>query len=132
MLFAHSLAASSFLIARTNPVHIELRRKIKMDNRKVFAHTDKVVIGDKQSSSSSSSSSSCSVQSAMTTASKREWSIVDEKDYATEDVPNATKEKATTTINNENAHPNEKRAIDDLRDGFLPLSKPRRLFVGTR
>ena len=129
MPFAHSLAASSFLIARTNPVHVELRRKIKMDNRKVFAHTDKVVIGDKQSSSSSSS---CSVQSAMTTASKREWSIVDEKDYATEDVPNATKEKATTTINNENAHPNEKRAIDDLRDGFLPLSKPRRSFVGTR
>ena len=129
MLFAHSLAASSFLIARTNPVHIELRRKIKMDNRKVFAHTDKVVIGDKQSSSSSSS---CSVQSAMTTASKREWSIVDEKDYATEDVPNATKEKATRTINDENAHPNEKRAIDDLRDGFLPLSKPRRSFVGTR
>jgi hypothetical protein len=99
--------------------------------RKVFAHTDKVVIGDKQSYSSSSSSSS-SVQSAMTTASKREWSIVDEKDYATEDVPNATKEKATTTINDENAHPNEKRAIDDLRDGFLPLSKPRRSFVGTR
>ena len=131
MPFAHSLAASSFLIARTNPVHVELRRKIKMDNRKVFAHTDKVVIGDKQSYSSSSSSSS-SVQSAMTTASKREWSIVDEKDYATEDVPNATKEKATTTINNENAHPNEKRAIDDLRDGFLPLSKPRRSFVGTR
>ena len=129
MPFAHSLAASSFLIARTNPVHVELRRKIKMDNRKVFAHTDKVVIGDKQSSSSSSS---CSVQSAMTTASKREWSIVDEKDYATEDVPNATKEKATRTINDENAHPNEKRAIDDLRDGFLPLSKPRRSFVGTR
>ena len=83
--FAHSLTASSFLITRTHPVHVELRRKIKMDNRKVFAHTDKLVIGEKQSYSSSSSSSA---RSAMTTASKREWSLVDnKKDYATEDVP---------------------------------------------
>jgi hypothetical protein len=76
--FAHSLAASSFLIT---PVHVELHQKIKMDNCRAASKdqdgqleglcpTDKLVIGEKQSYSSSSSSSA---QSAMTTASKREW-----------------------------------------------------------
>ena len=38
----------------------------------------------------------------------------------------------STTINDENAPPNEKRVINDLRDGFLPLGKPYRSFVGTK
>ena len=34
--------------------------------------------------------------------------------------------------NDENAPPNKKRVIDDLQDGFLPLGKPYRSFVGTK
>jgi hypothetical protein len=49
---------------------------------------DKVKDGEKPSYSTSSSSSS-SAKSAITMTSKREWSLVDEKDYATKDVPNA-------------------------------------------
>jgi len=45
---------------------------------------------------------------------------------------NSSSSSVATTINDENAPPNEKRAIDDLRDGFLPLGKPRRSFVGTK
>jgi hypothetical protein len=50
------------------------------------------------------------------------------------DVPaaNSSTSSVAKTINDENAPPYEKRAIDDLRDGFLPLGKPRRSFVGTK
>ena len=50
------------------------------------------------------------------------------------DVPatNSSSSSVATTINDENAPPNEMRAIDDLRGGFLPLGKQRRLFVGTK
>jgi hypothetical protein len=39
------------------------------------------------------------------------------------DVPaaNSSSSSVMTTINDKNAPPNEKRAIDDLRDRFLPL-----------
>jgi len=48
------------------------------------------------------------------------------------DAANSSSYLVTTTINDENAPPNEMRAIDDLRDGFLPLSKLCRLFVGSK
>ena len=50
------------------------------------------------------------------------------------DVPadNSSSSSVASTINDENAPPNEKRAIDDLRDGFLPLGKPRNSFIGTK
>ena len=43
------------------------------------------------------------------------------------DVPadNSSSSSVASTINDENAPPNEKRAIDDLRDGFLPLGQCR-------
>jgi len=42
------------------------------------------------------------------------------------DVPaaNSSSYLVVTTINDENAPPNKMRAIDNLRDRFLPLSKP--------
>jgi hypothetical protein len=50
------------------------------------------------------------------------------------DVPaaNSSSSSVAMTINDENAPPNEKRAMDDLRDGFLPLGKPRSSFGGTK
>ena len=43
------------------------------------------------------------------------------------DVPaaNSSSSSVASTINNENAPPNEKMAIDNLRDGFLPLGQCR-------
>ena len=100
-----------------------------MDNRKVFAHTDKLVIGEKQSYSSSSSSST---RSAMTTASKREWSLVGKKDYATKDVPDTAvwEEPSNNAAVMEEERP--AMAIDsfgyDGDDGDLPATSGSNVF----